>query len=57
MIMHASDRLLVCRVPIWRVLIAAVISLGFSQNVLADNHQQQELEKLKGSRFNFCSRY
>ena len=49
MIMHASDRLLVCRVPIWRVLIAAVISLGFSQNALADNHQQQELEKLKAS--------
>ena len=49
MIMHASDRLLAYRIPIWHVLIAAFICLGFSLNVLADNHQQQQLEKLKTS--------
>mgnify|MGYP001626676683 CR=1 FL=1 len=37
------------RIPIWSLLLAAFISLGLSINVLADNHQQQELKKLKTS--------
>ena len=44
-----SDGLLVPRIPIWSLLLAAFIGLGLSLSALADNHQQQELKKLKTS--------
>jgi septal ring factor EnvC (AmiA/AmiB activator) len=45
----ASDRLLALRIPIWSVLLAVFICLTLSLDTLADNKQQQELEKLKVS--------
>ena len=45
----ASDRLLALRIPIWSVLVAVFICLTLSLDTLADNKQQQELEKLKVS--------
>ena len=44
-----SDGLLVPRIPIWSLLLAAFIGFGLSLSALADNHQQQELKKLKTS--------
>ena len=45
----ASDRLLALRIPIWSVLLVVFICLTLSLDSLADNKQQQELEKLKVS--------
>ena len=45
----ASDRLLASRIPIWSVLLAAIICLGLSLGTAADNHQQKELKQLKTS--------
>ena len=45
----ASDRLLASRIPIWSVLLATFICLGFSLGASADNHQQKELKQLKNS--------
>jgi septal ring factor EnvC (AmiA/AmiB activator) len=45
----SSDRLLAFRIPIWSVLLAAIICLGLSLSASADNHQKKELKQLKNS--------
>ena len=45
----SSDRLLASRIPIWSVLLAAIICLGLSLSASADNHQKKELKQLKTS--------
>jgi septal ring factor EnvC (AmiA/AmiB activator) len=45
----SSDRLLASRIPIWSVLLAAIICLGLSLSASADNHQKKELKQLKKS--------
>jgi septal ring factor EnvC (AmiA/AmiB activator) len=49
MLKLASDRLLAPRISIWSILLATFIGLALSLSTLADNHQQQELKKLKAS--------
>lgn len=49
MITPALDRLFAYRISIGRALLAAFIFLALSFNLSADNHQQQELKKLKAS--------